>query len=940
MGQYQFVTDSTLDGAASGAALTGISDLEIGVFGGQTVLYSLTRAGGALTVYDISSGVQIDQVWLTDGSYSNIGNPEIAFVDSGGAPRAVAVGYGTPDLYSHATDGSQSTWETATVPQLDMSLVNNLVNVTVGSNTFTFGSLRIGGLVDVGGLSSGSVTVDNVPLPNDMNIRFDDMVAYTANGRGFLIAALGSEDKVAVFEVLGDGSVAFASSIGTHTGLGINAPSELATYTLGGEHFVVIGSPLSGSLTLAQISNDGVAQALDQINDDLSTRFDTVSALEAVVVDGRAFVVAGGSDDGLTLLTVLPDGRLHVLGVIADTAGTTLQNVSAIALHHEGDTLRIFAAAEGEAGLTEFKVDMADIGTTLVADGAGGILNGTGLDDFLFGGDGNDTLYGQGGEDIIADGAGLDSLFGGSGRDIFIMSQDGQDDTIEDFNYLEDQIDLSSFGLHDTGDTLIVTRSYGADIVFADETIAVHTHNGASLLADTLRAALIVPDHVSVDGTAQLHAGPMGGSIFADVLYGSDFGDVIDAGAAADVVDGRGGNDTIFGRDGEDILKGEAGDDTLYGGEDNDKLYGGRGFDTLSGEAGDDFLAGGERRGPFDDAADDVYRLYRAVFGRDPESAGHQYWTDAMVAGTQTLSSVAAFFLTSNEFNATFGNTDNAEFVTLLYQNVLERDPDASGLTYWTNSLDAGMSRQTVVLGFSESPEFQIETAADAANFTYAARDADHLGEVYRLYVGLLGREPLHSGLSYWMSALSDGTTYDAAISQFITSEEFTTNFATDTPEAYVQTLYTNILGRAPSQGEETYWVGQLNSGAMTNAELAKFFIGSQEFRALTQGPEFDFVLSIGVEDTLIGGGGNDILLGGALTDRFVFETGATGTTRVADLEPWDRIDVTDFGFTSSTEALSHFAQVEDDVLFTHDTTSVIFINTDLTTITGDMFDF
>jgi hypothetical protein len=42
---------------------------------------------------------------------------------------------------------------------------------------------------------------------------------------------------------------------------------------------------------------------------------------------------------------------------------------------------------------------------------------------------------------------------------------------------------------------------------------------------------------------------------------------------------------------------------------------------------------------------------------------------------------------------------------------VLDRAPDATGLARWIGDLDGGMSRAEVVLGFSQSPQFKVETA-------------------------------------------------------------------------------------------------------------------------------------------------------------------------------------------------------------------------------------
>ena len=46
-------------------------------------------------------------------------------------------------------------------------------------------------------------------------------------------------------------------------------------------------------------------------------------------------------------------------------------------------------------------------------------------------------------------------------------------------------------------------------------------------------------------------------------------------------------------------------------------------------------------------------------------------------------------------------------FVEQLYMNVLDREGDSSGVDYWTDALDNGVSRADVLVGFSESGENQ-----------------------------------------------------------------------------------------------------------------------------------------------------------------------------------------------------------------------------------------
>ena len=47
----------------------------------------------------------------------------------------------------------------------------------------------------------------------------------------------------------------------------------------------------------------------------------------------------------------------------------------------------------------------------------------------------------------------------------------------------------------------------------------------------------------------------------------------------------------------------------------------------------------------------------------------------------------------------------DTQFITTMYNNVLERDPDDSGLAHYQNLLATGKSRGAMLLDFSESPE-------------------------------------------------------------------------------------------------------------------------------------------------------------------------------------------------------------------------------------------
>ncbi len=101
-----------------------------------------------------------------------------------------------------------------------------------------------------------------------------------------------------------------------------------------------------------------------------------------------------------------------------------------------------------------------------------------------------------------------------------------------------------------------------------------------------------------------------------------------------------------------------------------------------------------------------IARLYTAVLGRLPDTGGLEYWIGVRSSG-QSLQEIARRMTASAEFRNTYGSLNNGQFVDLVYQNVLGRQPDASGRAYWVGRLNGGYARSALMIGFSESPEFK-----------------------------------------------------------------------------------------------------------------------------------------------------------------------------------------------------------------------------------------
>lgn len=101
------------------------------------------------------------------------------------------------------------------------------------------------------------------------------------------------------------------------------------------------------------------------------------------------------------------------------------------------------------------------------------------------------------------------------------------------------------------------------------------------------------------------------------------------------------------------------------------------------------------------------YRIYQAAFDRKPDVGGLGFWINMMDNG-MSVTEVAANFAGSIEFQNTYGTLNNNQFAAQLYRNVLHRESDAGGLSFWTEALDSGrLSKPEVLAAFSESNENQ-----------------------------------------------------------------------------------------------------------------------------------------------------------------------------------------------------------------------------------------
>ncbi len=113
-----------------------------------------------------------------------------------------------------------------------------------------------------------------------------------------------------------------------------------------------------------------------------------------------------------------------------------------------------------------------------------------------------------------------------------------------------------------------------------------------------------------------------------------------------------------------------------------------------------------------------VWHMYQAALAREPDASGFQYWMSQVQNG-MSVQDLAHDFMNSSEFQTKYGQLTNQQFVDQLYQSVLNRAPDSAGEAYWTDQLNHGVTRDTVLIGFANSTENANATAAHAGASGY-----------------------------------------------------------------------------------------------------------------------------------------------------------------------------------------------------------------------------
>lgn len=361
----------------------------------------------------------------------------------------------------------------------------------------------------------------------------------------------------------------------------------------------------------------------------------------------------------------------------------------------------------------------------LIGAGGNDHLYGQYGDDTLLGGEGDDLLHGGDGADLLDGGTGNDQFEGGDGADLFLAGTgangitdfsgaegdllriDGQDYTLQQLMEIGQFSDVRGSG---SDDDLVITHDGGTVTLYGAKS------RNAAWLEDLTRGP--VEGGEGDDTISVGHADADGDRVTdrADTIRGGAGNDLIEAGDGEDLVEGGSGDDRLEGMNDNDTLIGGAGRDTLIGGAGNDLLVGGDGTDSLSGWGGDDtIIMGKDTSYAWGQAGDDRFEI-DMTGGANHRATGNEGHDSFLLGGAQSGSESHVVI---NDFDPREDSlmVDDVDLAEVLRSGVSSRDVslDIEGSTVRLTFIEGNSLTLKLPAGFDFRSFYDIgESGSDA----------------------------------------------------------------------------------------------------------------------------------------------------------------------------------------------------------------------------------
>lgn len=156
-----------------------------------------------------------------------------------------------------------------------------------------------------------------------------------------------------------------------------------------------------------------------------------------------------------------------------------------------------------------------------------------------------------------------------------------------------------------------------------------------------------------------------------------------------------------------------------------------------------------------------VQQLYVGYLGRAADSAGQQFWANAIANGTATIASVATGFTLSAEYKAAYGGLSTDALVEKVYNNVLGRTPDAEGKAFWVAALANGTVTADTLVATMVTNLGALDQQTINNKVFVAQTYTDTVGADYNPQAGaevLVGVDSTPASVTAALAAISTGT--------------------------------------------------------------------------------------------------------------------------------------------------------------------------------------
>ena len=231
-------------------------------------------------------------------------------------------------------------------------------------------------------------------------------------------------------------------------------------------------------------------------------------------------------------------------------------------------------------------------------------------------------------------------------------------------------------------------------------------------------------------------------------------------------------------------------------------------------------------------------RCYTIIQDRPGEPDGLNYWTGLLLNKKVNGGQMVANFIASDEFRGR--GLTSAQQVTVVYQTMLNRAPDATGLAYWQTLLAQNMTAEAVVKGFSESIEFNFLCegygikASPVNPSQYRDWNIAVTQFMNRMYLQALNRaSDVDSLNTYTKQIITKKLTPADAAKRMYTCLECQLQGWNNSQ--FVTRVYRGMLNRSPSGTELADGVTKLTTGMTREAFVVE--IGkTQEFKNIVSG--------------------------------------------------------------------------------------------------------